>query len=118
MSFSIHTRSIGQALVMDMKGRLECGKPVDALRLGVRDGLRSGCRLFVFNLAGVDRIDSSGLGVLTEVAQTIESLKGAVRMAALTKRVDDLLVITKLATVFKTYPDEAQAIASLLPSTL
>jgi anti-sigma B factor antagonist len=113
MSFSIGIRSIGNVIVLDMIGRLELGEPTDALRLVVRQSLLLGIREFVFNLAEVDHIDSSGLGALNEMRRAIEVEDGQVRMAALTKRVDDLLVITKLVTVFKTFKDECQAIESL-----
>jgi anti-sigma B factor antagonist len=113
MSFLINRRAFGDILVIDMLGRLEFGDPTHALHSEIDGALAGGCRRFVFNLARVERVDSAGLGALNRCSKAIGKRGGQVCMFGLTQRVDDLMVITKLSTIFRIFPDEQKALASL-----
>ena len=113
MSLSIKTRKVDEVTIMDLSGRLTIGEPVLLLRDGIRGFVDDGATRFILNLGDVSYIDSSGLGELVSIYTTLRNRKGDVKLLKLTSKAKDLLQMTKLLTVFETFDDEAQAIASL-----
>lgn len=113
MSLTVKTRKVGDAIVVDMIGRLTIGEPVLLLRETVRVLVNDGSRDFVLNLGDVSYIDSSGLGELVSLFTTVRNKQGDVKLLNLTAKAKDLLQMTKLLTVFDTYDDESKAVAAL-----
>src|SRR6266481_260543 len=116
MSLSVKTRKVGDAVVVDLIGRLTIGEPVLLLRETVRVLVNDGARDFVLNLGDVSYIDSSGLGELVSLFTTVRNKQGDVKLLNLTAKAKDLLQMTKLLTVFDVYDDEAKAIGALKAS--
>jgi anti-sigma B factor antagonist len=112
MSVTMHTREVNGISVIDLSGRLTMGEPCAAIRDEVQDELTHGVKKIVLNLANVTYIDSAGLGELTAAFTSVKNRGGALKLLNLTKRVHDLMQITKLYTVFDVYDDEKKALAS------
>jgi anti-sigma B factor antagonist len=115
MSLEIHERQREGVTVLDLKGRITVGPEASSLREKVAELNQAGERNIVFNMAEVDYIDSTGLGALVMCATTLRKKQGNVKLVSLNRRHIELLVMTKLATVFETYPDEQDAINSFYP---
>ena len=113
MSLSIKTRHEDGVTVLELSGRLTIGEPVLSLRDSVRGAVADGGLKFVLNLGQVSYIDSSGLGELVSIYTTVRNKKGDVKLLKLTTKARDLLQMTKLLTVFDTFDEEADALASL-----
>jgi anti-sigma B factor antagonist len=112
MSFRATTREVGDVTVIDMDGRITLGEGSALLRDLIRENLAKGRKKIVMNLAGVNYIDSTGLGELVSGYRLIKSEGGEIKLLNLNKKVTDLLQITKLYTVFDIHNQEAQAVAS------
>ena len=112
MSFKATARDIGEATVMDLSGRITLGEGSAMLREMIKDLVGKGRKNIVLNLGDVSYIDSSGIGELVSGYQTVRSSGGQLKLLHLTKKVHDLLQITKLYTVFDVYSDESAALAS------
>ncbi|HTX75334.1 MAG TPA: STAS domain-containing protein [Terracidiphilus sp.] len=112
MDLKMRTREVKDATILDLTGRLTMGEPCTALRDEVRDVIAQGSRKILFNLADVTYIDSAGLGELTSAYMSVKNRGGELKLVNLTKRVHDLMQITKLYTVFDVHDDEKKAIAS------
>ncbi len=108
----ITSRQVGEIVVMEMSGRIKVGEGNLLLREAVGKLVESGKKNFVLNLGEISYVDSSGLGELVKTRTTIRNLKGDVKLANLSKRVEELLQMTKLSSVFDIYEDEASAIES------
>jgi anti-sigma B factor antagonist len=115
MSLDIQQHEREGVLVLAMKGRIVVGKEATALREKVTEATAAGHKNLVFNLAGVDFIDSTGLGALVMCATTTRKLEGAVKLVNLNKRNIELLVMTRLATAFEIFTDEQEAVNSFFP---
>ncbi|MGO9897235.1 MAG: STAS domain-containing protein [Bryobacteraceae bacterium] len=115
MSLEINQRQREGITVLDLKGRITVGPEASALREKVAALNQDGDRKLVFNMADVDYVDSTGLGALVVCATTLRKKQGDVRLVGLNRRHIELLVMTKLATVFETYPDEQDAINAFYP---
>ena len=113
MSMLLKPRRIDDVVILDLSGRITIGEGTLILRDGIRKLLAAGDRKFVLNLANCDYIDSSGLGELVTSFTTVRNAGGELKLLSLTKRVQDLLQITKLLTVFESYNDETEAVKSL-----
>ena len=109
---SIRERQAGEITVLDMDGRITIGEGSVALRSAVRRLLEEGKKNILLNLAGVGYIDSSGIGELIANYTTVGRSGGQLKLLNLTEKVQDLLVITKLLTVFDVYEDESEALSS------
>ena len=96
------------------KGRITLGKEATAMRERVAE-LVAGADNLVFNLAGVDYIDSTGLGALVMCATTVRKAGGNVKLVNLNRRNIELLVMTRLATSFEIFTDEGDAVGSYYP---
>lgn len=115
MSLEIHQHVREGIEVLDLKGRITAGPEATALREKIAQLSGAGQRNIVLNLADVDYIDSTGLGALVLVANTLRKADGALRLLHLNRRNIELLVMTKLATVFEIYNDEQDAVNSFYP---
>ena len=112
MSIKISTRQVGEITVMDLSGRITLGEGSTMLRDNVRDLLGRGQKKILLNLGDVTYIDGSGIGELVSGFTTVTNQGGQLKLLNLTKKVHDLLQITKLYTVFDISDDEASAIKS------
>jgi anti-sigma B factor antagonist len=106
------TRQVGQVTILDISGRITLGEGNVMLREIVRDLSEKGHKAIVLNLGEVHYIDSSGVGELVKAHTTIRNQGGQLKLASLTKRVHDLLEMTRLSAVFDIQKDEANAIES------
>jgi anti-sigma B factor antagonist len=112
VSVKLTTRQVGDVTVIDAVGRVTLGEGASVFRDTIRDMAASGHKKLLLNLAEVTYIDSSGIGELVSGFTTVTNQGGAVKLLSLTKRVKDLLQITKLYTVFEVFEDEATAVRS------
>jgi len=106
------TRQLGGVTVLDISGRITLGEGNVMLREIVRDLAEKGCKSIVLNLMEVHYIDSSGVGELVKAHTTIRNQGGQLKLTNLSKRVHDLLEMTRLSAVFDIHPDEASAVKS------
>ena len=112
MSVKLTTRQVGDVVVIDAVGRITLGEGSSALRDQIRELSNQGNKKILLNMADVSYIDSSGIGELVSGFTSVTNHGGIMKMLNLTKRVKDLLQITKLYTVFDVHDDEAAAIRS------
>lgn len=112
MSIKMTTRQVGDVTVVDVSGRITLGEGSSSLRQTIRELLANGRRKILLNLGDVSYIDSSGIGELVSGYTSVTNQGGQLKLVNLTKRVKDLLQITKLYTVFDIYDDEVHAIQS------
>lgn len=112
MSVKISTRQVGDVTVVDVSGRITLGEGSSALRDVLRDLTAKGNKKILLNLSDVSYIDSSGIGELVSGFTSVSNQGGTLKLLGLTKRVKDLLQITKLYTVFDVHEEEAHAIRS------
>ena len=112
MSMKVTSRQVDGVTILDLSGRITLGEGSVQLRDAIRDLLAKGSKLILLNLADVNYIDSSGIGELVAAYTTVRNQGGELKLLNLTKKVHDLLQITKLYTVFDVKDDEASAIAS------
>lgn len=112
MSVKLTTRQVGDVLVIDAAGRITLGEGSSVLRDMIREVSTKGNKKILLNMAEVSYIDSSGIGELVSGFTSVTNHGGVLKMLNLTKRVKDLLQITKLYTVFDVHDDEAAAIRS------
>jgi anti-sigma B factor antagonist len=112
VSMKVNARQVDGVTVLDLSGRITLGEGSVVLRDAVRDLLSKGNKKIVANLADVNYIDSSGIGELVSAFTTVKGQGGELKLLNLTKKVHDLLQITKLYTVFDVKDNEAAAIKS------
>lgn len=106
----VKERQAGDVTILDLRGEVRIGEGSIALRDAIRNLADNGKKKLLLNLAGVSYIDSSGIGELIANYTTVSRQGGQLKLLKLTDRVQNLLVITKLLTVFDTYEDEAEAL--------
>jgi anti-sigma B factor antagonist len=111
-SLSITKRTVDGVVVLDLKGSIHIGEGNIDLHRTLRSLIEQNERAVLLNLAEVKSIDSSGLGELVAGYSTLEKNGGELKLLNLTDRVKELMMITKLLTVFDVYDNEATAIAS------
>ena len=112
MSMKSNTRQVNGVTIVDLSGRITLGEGSVVLRDQVRDLLSHGNKKILLNLGEVNYIDSSGIGELVSAFTTVRNQGGELKLLNLTKKVHDLLQITKLYTVFDVKDDEAAAVKS------
>jgi anti-sigma B factor antagonist len=112
VSVKLTTRQVGDVTVVDAVGRITLGEGASTFRDSIRDLAATGHKKLLLNLAEISYIDSSGIGELVSGFTTVANQGGTVMLLNLTKRVQDLLQITKLYTVFEVFDDEAKAVRS------
>ena len=108
----IEERRVGDVVVLDVKGRVTLGEGDEILKDKVNSLLNQGSKKLILNLAQVPYIDSAGLGEIVRTYTTVSRQGGSLKLLGLTKRITDLLSITKLLTVFETYEAESDAVRS------
>ncbi len=112
MSVKLDTRQVGDVTVIDASGRITLGEGSSAFREKIKELAASGHKKVLINMAEISYIDSSGIGELVSGFTTVTNAGGMLKLLNLGKRVQDLLQITKLYTVFETFDDEAAGIRS------
>jgi anti-sigma B factor antagonist len=109
---TVSERTVGGVTILDVTGQVTLNDGADQIRDKVKAVLQDGRRQVLINLAQVSYVDSAGLGELVQAYSTVKKQQGQLKLLSPTKRLKDLLVITKLATVFDSYDDESAALAS------
>jgi anti-sigma B factor antagonist len=112
MAMRVTYRDAGVVTVVDISGRITLGESSALLRKTIRDLLDDKRANILLNLADVDYIDSSGIGELVSAYTAVKKNGGALKLLQLTKRVHDLMQLTKLFTVFDVYSNERTALRS------
>jgi anti-sigma B factor antagonist len=112
VSVKLNTRKVGDVTVIDVSGRITLGEGSSALRDVLRELITQGDKKILLNLSDVSYIDSSGIGELVSGFTSVSNAGGTLKLLGLTKRVKDLLQITKLYTVFDVHEEETHAIRS------
>ncbi|HEX2711266.1 MAG TPA: STAS domain-containing protein [Candidatus Acidoferrales bacterium] len=112
MTFRATPRESSGATVVDISGHITLGEGSAMIREMIKDLLSKGQKRIVLNLADVNYIDSSGIGELVSGFTTVKNQGGELKLLHLTKKVHDLLLITKLYTVFDVHSDEQAAVRS------
>ena len=112
MDLKIHTREVGDVTIIDLSGRITLGEETDAVRKTIRDLVAKGLKKIVLNLADVGYIDSSGVGELVSSYTAVRNAGGELKLLNLTKKVHDLLQVTKLYTIFDIKDNEFMAVKS------
>ena len=105
-------RTVSDVTVLDLKGKMTLGEGDELLKDKINSLLASGKKKLLLNLEAVPYIDSAGLGEVVRTYTTVSRQGGSLKLLNLTKRIEDLLSITKLLTVFDTFDSEAEAIQS------
>ena len=108
----INERRMGNVTVLDLKGRVRIGGGTVSLHKSIRCLVAEGKTEILLNLAGVTHIDSSGLGELISSHITVNDKGGQIKLIHLTESLRELMIITKLLTVFDVYDDEPEALLS------
>lgn len=108
----IDARTVGDVQILDCSGKITLGEGTMAIRNKVREVLKEGGKKIILNLGDVNYIDSSGIGELVSTFTTVTNAGGQLKLLNLTKKIQELLAITKLLTVFSVYQSEQEAIAS------
>ncbi|MCC7124745.1 MAG: STAS domain-containing protein [Acidobacteria bacterium] len=108
----IAERTVNDVTILDLKGKMTLGEGDELLKDKINSLLAAGRKHLLLNLEGVPYIDSAGLGEIVRTYTTVSRQGGSLKLLNLTKRIEDLLSITKLLTVFETHDSEAEAVAS------
>ena len=112
----IEERVVGDVVMLDLKGKITLGEGDELLKDKVNSLVNQGHKKLVLNLADVPYIDSAGLGEIVRTFTTVSRQGGSLKLLNLTKRITDLLSITKLLTVFETFDSENEAVRSFSAS--
>ncbi len=115
MALTIQDREREGITILDLKGRLIAGEEAGILRERLRGEAAAGRINIILNLAEVDYIDSTGLGTLVICFTSLQKAGGALKLLNLNRRNVELLVLTKLSTVFEIFNDEQDAVNSFFP---
>jgi anti-sigma B factor antagonist len=109
---NITERQAGDVTILDMEGKVTIGDGSVALRNKIRSLLGDGKKKILLNLGGVNYVDSSGIGEFVSSYTAVNKEGGSLKMLNLTQKIQDLLAITKLLTVFDVYENEGEALSS------
>ncbi len=112
----IHEREVNDVTILDIHGKLTLGDGDELLRDKINSLVHQGRKKLLLNLSEVPYIDSAGLGEIVRTYTTVSRQGGTLKLLNLTKRIQDLLSITKLLTVFETFDSEAEAVTSFSAS--
>jgi anti-sigma B factor antagonist len=112
MSVKLAIHGKGDVIVVNVSGRLTLGEGTSTLRTKIRELVEGGSRWIVLDMGEVTYVDSSGLGELVASHTAVTRAGGKIKLLNLNKGVNDLLVLTKLSTVFESFKDEATAVDS------
>jgi anti-sigma B factor antagonist len=108
---NIHTRTVGDVHILDISGKINLGQGTMVVRNTIKDLLHSGVKKIVLNLAEVNHIDSSGVGELVSSYTAVAKEGGQLRLLNLTTRVQEILAITRLLTIFQVFDNEPAAVS-------
>jgi anti-sigma B factor antagonist len=109
----ISQRTVGDVVIVEVSGKITLGEGGDMiLKDKMRSLIQQGHKKLLLNLGGVAYVDSAGLGEIVQAYATVNKEGGKLKLLNLTKRIKDLLSITKLLTVFDTFDNEAEAVGS------
>lgn len=108
----IEERVVGNVTILDLKGKITLGEGPEALKDKINSLIQQDRKRILLNLEGVPYIDSAGLGEIVRTYTTVSRQGGQLKLVNLTKRITDLLMITKLLTVFETFDSEGEALKS------
>ncbi len=114
MQLEIRDRAVGEVVILDLIGKITIGEGSVQLRDAVSNLLDAGRNRIILNLSGVVYVDSSGIGELVSRYTTTKNTGGRLKLLNLPKKIKDLLMITKLLTVFEIYEEEEAAVNSFL----
>ncbi|MGH9941560.1 MAG: STAS domain-containing protein [Pyrinomonadaceae bacterium] len=109
---NVTERQAGDVTVLDLSGKITIGEGSVSLRSAIRRLIEEGKKKILLNLSNVNYVDSSGIGELVSSFTTLNREGGQLKLLHLTQKIQDLLAITKLLTVFDTYDDESSALNS------
>ncbi|AKQ65982.1 Anti-sigma F factor antagonist (spoIIAA-2) [Myxococcus hansupus] len=109
---TIQQRQSGDVTILDLAGKIAIGEGAVVLRQAVHQALEDGKKKLVLHLANVSSVDSSGIGELVSAYTRMSNHGGALKLLALPSKVQDVLMITRLLTVFETFDSEQEALAS------
>ena len=112
----IAERTVSDVTVLDLKGKMTLGEGDELLKDKINSLIHQGQKKLLLNLEGVPYIDSAGLGEIVRTYTTVSRQGGNLKLVNLTKRITDLLSITKLLTVFETFDSEPEALKSFQPA--
>ncbi|MBI4851648.1 MAG: STAS domain-containing protein [Acidobacteria bacterium] len=112
MSVTFNVREVSGVTIIDVSGRITLGESNIALRDHVNKAIDGGCKSILLNLAELNYMDSSGVGTLVGCYTSAQNRGAKLKLLNLTKKMTELLAITKLLTVFDTFDDEGKAIDS------
>ncbi|MEW5974882.1 MAG: STAS domain-containing protein [Acidobacteriota bacterium] len=112
MPLTFESKMIGEVAVLSPQGKIVIGDEVGALRENIKELLQSGKTNILLNLEGVSYIDSTGVGALVGIYTTIRNQGGQLKLSNLTQRIRDILLVTKLLTVFDIYENESEGAKS------
>jgi len=108
----IEERALENVVILDLKGKLTIGEGDELLKGTIQKLMDQGHSNLLLNLEDVPYVDSAGLGEIVRTYTTVSRQGGSLKLVNLTKRITDLLAITKLLTVFDTFESEADAVSS------
>ena len=108
----IERRKVGNVTILDLKGKILFGDGIDELRQSINGAIKDGEKQMVLNFAEVPYLDSTGLGEVVRSYTTLKKEGGTVKIVNLTNKVKDLMMVTKLITVFETFNSEKEAVDS------
>lgn len=108
----IEKRKSGNVTILDLKGKILFGDGIEELRQSINQSIQANEKHLVLNFAEVPYLDSTGLGEVVRSYTTLKKEGGAVKIANLTNKVKDLMMVTKLITVFETFENENDAVKS------
>lgn len=108
----IEERTVGSIKVLDVKGQITLGEGGTMLKDKINSVVSQGHKQIVINLGGVSYVDSAGLGELVGAYTTVTRAGGRLKLENITKKMHDLLTITKLVNVFETFESEQEAVKS------
>lgn len=112
----IEERTVGNVVILDLKGKITLGEGDELLKDKVNSLINQGQKKIILNLAEVPYVDSAGLGEIVRTYTTVSRQGGSLKLLNLTKRIADLLSITKLLTVFEVFESENDAVKSFSAS--
>jgi anti-sigma B factor antagonist len=114
---TIEERTAGDVTLLDLRGKMTLGEGDEILKDKINSLVLQGRKNLVLNFAEVPYIDSAGLGQVVGAYTTVSRQGGSLKLLNLTKKITDLLAITKLLTVFETHDNEADAVRSFSPAS-
>lgn len=115
MSLDIEQREHEGVTILDLKGRITTGEEATLFRETIQQFAAKGPAQLILNMKDVEYIDSTGLGAIVVCATTVQRAGGKAKLLHLSRRTIELLVMTKLATIFESFTDEQDAINSFFP---